>query len=111
MLVAQALNASVLRQGGVHLKPSVTGLYWTSMGLQAADAASCLLQLLFALCKHGVSDLDAWKLPGVGDPAPVLLSDAPSFAAGGGDVELAGAGLDTGGQTHSVLLQAASSEP
>ena len=111
MLVAQALNASALRQGGVHLKPSVTGLYWTSMGLQAADAASCLLQLLFALCKHGVSDPDAWKLPGVGDPAPALLSDAPSFAAGGGDVELAGAGLDTGGQTHSVLLQAALSEP
>ena len=54
------------------------------------------------MCSYGVSDLDAWKLPGVGQPAPVLLqSDAPIIAAGT-DVELAEAG-----ETHGVVLQTA----
>ena len=104
MLVAQVLNATALRQGGVSVKPGVSRVYWASMALQAADGGACLLQLLYALCSNGVSDLDAWKLPGAGQSAPVLLSDAPSIVVGT-DVELA-----EGGQTHSVVLPAALDE-
>ena len=102
MLVAQVLNATALRHGGVSVKPDASRACWASMALQAADGGACLLQLLYAVCSYGVSDLDAWKLPGVGQPAPVLLqSDAPIIAAGT-DVELAEAG-----ETHGVVLQTA----